>query len=49
MCKEQEIYRLVELNKDIILKFFKSSGCKGLYLADKRLVEIFTGGGDVTL
>lgn len=44
MCLEKEIYRLVKLNKDIIITSFKSQGYKILYLADELLVEIFGGG-----
>ncbi len=43
MCLEEEIYRLVKLNKDLIITSFKNQGYKILYLADK-LVEIFGGG-----
>lgn len=44
MHTEKEIYRLVELNKDIIITSFKNQGYRFLYLADELLPEIFGGG-----
>lgn len=41
MCLEKEIYRLVELNKDIIIRLFKSRGYDALYLADEEISVIF--------